>query len=308
MLFNFAAPADATVGDGLIHTSGNRRWSVDSEYGRLLDVMLSPPTHLELLPCNPVAIEHSRNGLSCCPDLASEQHERLKAVFEAAGVRCHLVPPSEGLADLAFTRDATLMTPWGLLGLNPAAKHRTAEVAHILAAVGRWGVPLLGTISGGHVEGGDICLLRPGVVAIGYSGERTDRRGAEALAKLFEERGWRAILTRFDPGFLHLDTQLTLVDRNYAVACRESLDSKFLAQVEALGIALLPVTVDEVHKLGANIFSLGGGRVISAADNDRVNAALEQRGYTVMPVEIDQFTRCGGGIHCLTMPLARLPG
>ena len=308
MLFNFAAPADAAIGESLILTNDNARWSVDSEYGRLLDVMLSAPTHLELLPCNPVAIEHSRNGLSCCPDRASEQHERLKAVFEAAGVRCRLVPPSEGLADLAFTRDATLMTPWGLLGLNPAAKHRTAEVAHILAAAKRWGVPLLGAISDGHIEGGDVCLLRPGLVAIGYSGERTDQRGAEALARLFEVRGWRAILTRFAADFLHLDTQFTMVERNCAIACRESLDSDFLAKVEALRIELLPVTVDEVHKLGANIFSLGDGRVISAADNDRVNAALEQRGFTVFRVEIDQFTRCGGGIHCLTMPLARLPG
>ncbi len=60
--------------------------------------------------------------------------------------------------------------------------------------------------------------------------------------------------------------------------------------------------------LGANILSLGDGRLLSLPGNRRVNGLLERLGYMVIPVEIDQFTRCGGGIHCLTMPLARLPG
>ena len=27
----------------------------------------------------------------------------------------------------------------------------------------------------------------------------------------------------------------------------------------------------------------------------------------LVPLDVSQFTRCGGGIHCLTMPLARRP-
>jgi N-dimethylarginine dimethylaminohydrolase len=60
-----------------------------------------------------------------------------------------------------------------------------------------------------------------------------------------------------------------------------------------------------VQKLGSNLFSLGSGRVLSPIDNRRVNRALEKLGFTVIELEMDQFTRCGGGLHCLTMPLAR---
>lgn len=307
MLFNFAS-ADAVTGESPLHTNDNGRWGVDSEYGRLLDVMLSPPPHLELVPCNAVAIEQHRNGISCCPDRASEQHAALVTTLEEAGVRCHLVPAAETLPDLSFTRDATLMTPWGLLGLKPAASHRTAEVAHIQMAARDWGVPLLGAISDGHVEGGDVCVLRPGTVLIGYSGERTDRKGASALAKLFEARGWKAILTRFDPEFLHLDTQFTVIDETRALASTDTLDPAFIELIGALGIELLPVTREEVRRLGGNLLSLGSGRVLSSADNRRVNQELEQLGYEVLAVEIDQFTRCGGGIHCLTLPLSRRPG
>ena len=305
MLFDFAGAA-APLGDTLVDRPA--RWSVDSEYGRLTDVMLSAPPHLELVPCNAVSIENHRNGIACSPDLALEQHSALVRALEAEGVRCHLVPPAEALPDLSFTRDATLMTPWGLLGLNPAIGHRGDEVAHILEAARSWGVPVMGRIEDGTVEGGDVCILRPGVVLIGWSGERTGETGAKSLARVFEDRGWRAILTRFDPHFLHLDTQFTVIDRNRAVACADVLDAGFLAELEAFGVDLVPVSYREVQKLGGNLLSLGGGRVVSSADNARVNAELDRLGYKVVAVEIDQFTRCGGGIHCLTMPLARVPG
>ena len=305
MLFDFS-PADSAIGDTLISTSA--RWGVDSEYGRLLDVMVSAPRHLELVPCNAVAIENDRNGVVCCPDTAADQHDALVTALEKQGVRCHFVPPAPDMPDLSFTRDATLMTPWGLLQLNPAVEHRIPEADHIVGTARGWGVPILGKLPQGQVEGGDVCLLRPGIVVIGYSGERTDKAGAEALARMFEGRGWRAILYRFDPEFLHLDTHFTLIDRNTALACVEALDWRFVAELKALGISFIPVSLDEVRRLGANILSLGGGRVISSAGNDRVNGLLEERGIEVIAVEIDQFTQCGGGVHCLTMPLSRALG
>lgn len=305
MLFNFAS-TDAPTGDALVR--GNDRWGVDSEYGRLTDVMLSAPQHLELVPCNAVSIANHSNGVTCSADIAAEQHARLVEALEGHGVRCHLVPPVEGLADLSFTRDATLMSPWGLIALSPAVDHRLAEVAHIRASVAGWEVPLCGAIDEGRVEGGDVCLLRPGVVAIGHSGERTDERGARALARIFEQRGWCSILTRIDPRYLHLDTIFTIVDRNRAIACVEALEDGFLLAMQELGIDIVPATPAEVEKLGANLLSLGDGRILAPADNARIDAALEALGYEVVRVDIDQFTRCGGGIHCLTMPLSRLPG
>ncbi len=307
MLFDFAG-ADANIGDTLVSGPATRRWGADSEYGRLTDVMLSAPNHLELVPCNTVSIENLRNGVTCCPDAATEQHERLVRALEAEGVRCHLVAPSAGLPDLSFTRDATLMTPWGLIGLRPAVDHRLPEVAHVLEEARGWGVPVLGSIETGRIEGGDVCLLRPGLIVIGYSGERTDRAGAEALARLFEQRGWRALITRFDPQFLHLDTQFTVIDRNRAVACVDALEAEFLLELEELGVEIVPATLEEVQALGSNLLSLGERRLLSPAGNCRLNAELERLGYRVIEVEIDQFTRCGGGMHCLTMPLARAPG
>lgn len=284
------------------------RWGVDSEYGRLTDVLIAPPPHLEIVPCNDVAVAALGRGLSCCADTAIRQHRALVRALEDEGVRCHAVPAAPGMPDLCFTRDTSLMTPWGLLTLRPSAPHRRGEVAHVADTARRLGVPMLGGLIEGRVEGGDVCIIWPRLVAIGWSGERTDEAGAAALAGLFEARGWTALVTRFDRRFLHLDTIFSIVGRRRALSCIDALEPAFLDRLGSFGIAVEPVTCDEVRQLGCNLLSLGGGRVLSAADNVRVNRTLVASGYRVIALDVDQFTRCGGGIHCLTMPLARLPG
>jgi N-dimethylarginine dimethylaminohydrolase len=282
-----------------------RLWGVDSETGRLTDLLLSPPTHLAMVPCNAVTRESLARGLSSCTASAGAEHRALVSRLEAAGVECHVVPPKAGLSDLAFTRDAVFMTPWGLIELRPSEPHRRGEAAHLVAALDRLGIESIGAVDEGKVEGGDVCLVRPGLVMIGISGERTDEAGAKALGRIFEGRGWRALYTRIDPRYLHLDTQFTLVSDDCGVACLETLETGFAETLAGLGIELLPAAPDEVDRLEANLLSLGGGRVVAPAGETRINRALRRRGYALIEVEIDQFVRCGGGVHCLTMPLAR---
>jgi arginine deiminase len=281
------------------------RWGVATETGELTDVLLCAPSYLEMVPCNAVTRERIAQGLLASPALAARQHRALAAALEQSGVRCHFVPPSPGLADLCFTRDAVLMSPWGLIELRPAAPHRRAESGHVAGAAAAFGVPYLDHVLDGRIEGGDICFLRDGILLIGHSGDRTDERGARALGALFEERGWDVIHTRFDSRFLHLDTLFTMVSDDCAVACPGALEDDLLAKLGRLGIGIIPATTDEVGHLGANLLSLGNARIIAPADNHRLNAILASSGFEVIDVELDQFTRCGGGPHCLTMPLSR---
>ncbi len=281
------------------------RWGASSETGRLTDVLLSAPPHLTIVPCNEVSRDNLAKGLTAAPAVAERQHDRFAAALEKTGVRCHFVPPVPDLPDLSFTRDSVTISPWGLIELRPAAEHRRAETGHVAAVVRDLGVPIHDRIEEGTIEGGDVCLLRDGLVLIGHSGERTNEIGARALGAKFAERGWEVILTRFDPAYLHLDTILTVVADDCAVVCLEALEPDLLTRLRDLGIELIPATTEEVAILGANLLSLGDGVVVAPSGNDRVTDALAARGFDVIKVEIDQFTRCGGGPHCLTMPLAR---
>jgi arginine deiminase len=311
MLFDLPAE-EAILGDSLIrhdlveHKLG-RRWGVDSGYGRLTDVMVSPPPPIEIARCDKAEVDAIARGLECGSALATRQHKAFVRALRDEGVRCATVPASEKLPDMSFMRDVAVMTPWGLLDLRPAGP-RLAEAAYVRDHARGWGVPYVGALEEGRAEGGDICVLRPGLVAIGWSGERTDKQGALALARFFEAHGWKAILTHFDPYFRHLDTLFGLAGRNRALACVEALDPAFVGQARTLGIDLVPITPSEVQRLAANVLSLGGGCVLSSAENSRVNLELARLGHRVVAVDIGQFTRRGGGAHSLTMPLARLPG
>ena len=286
---------------------GTPQWGACSETGLLTDVLLSAPAHLAMIPCNSVTVENLSKGLLTCPIDAVRQHRAFAVALEQAGVRCSFVTPREGMPDLCFTRDSVLMSPWGLIQLRPSVPHRSVEASHVTAAVRALGVPLYDRIDEGTVEGGDICLLREGLVVIGYSNDRTDQAGAEALGSLFAEGGWEVVYTRFDAEYLHLDTIMTMVADDCVVAYPDALEPDFLERLRSLRIEVIAATGEEVRSLSANLLSLGDGRVVSARGSERLTALLEDRGIEVIGVAIDQFTRCGGGPHCLTMPLARLP-
>lgn len=281
------------------------RWGVTSETGRLTDVLLSAPPFLRMVPCNDVTRDSLAQGLRTSPMLAARQHRDFADALREAGVRCHFVAPQEAMADLSFTRDAVMMSPWGLIELRPAAEHRQAETRHVAAAARRLGVPFHARVERGRIEGGDVCLLRDGLMAIGVSDDRTDEAGATALGEKFEQQGWQVLKLRIDPKYLHLDTILTLVEDGLAVACPEALGQDAVDQLRGFGLTVIEASEAEVARLGANLLSLGDRRVMSPRDNRRLNAILSERGLDVIEVSLDQFTRCGGGAHCLTMPLAR---
>jgi N-dimethylarginine dimethylaminohydrolase len=274
----------------------------NSEYGVLQEVILASPRFLTIVPCNRVSEEALEAGCSSCSVTAREQHRKLADTLSSLNVKVRTVKPHSGLPDLAFTRDTTLVTPWGMIGLRPGAAHRRDEVDVVLEEARLGGVPVLGRVAKGKVEGGDVCMIRPGHLVIGVSGDRTDVMGANALGSLFEQRGWEVRLTPVDPDLLHLDTHFCMIDRDLALGCIEKLGQPLLQLVEQLGIEIRP---DEIPTLGANVLSLGGRRVVSCGSAPRIDNEMRARGVEVHAVALDEFTQCGGGVHCLTMPLRR---
>ena len=282
-----------------------RRWGVRSETGRLREVLLAAPSHLTAIPCNTVARTCIAEGHRTSTAAAQRQHRGLIAALEQAGVTCRLVEARMDLPDLAFTRDAVTMTPWGAIGLRPALDHRREETNHVLACLRSLGMPIAGRVDRGRVEGGDVCLVRDGLAMIAISEERTDEAGAHALGAMFEQHGWRAIYTRIEPEYLHLDTVLTMVADDCAVACVAALPPRLVTRLDGLGISIIEAELDDCWSLGANLLSLGGGRLVASAPSPALRAALERRGLSLIDVELSEFTSCGGGPHCLTLPLAR---
>ncbi|HYZ34345.1 MAG TPA: arginine deiminase family protein [Crenalkalicoccus sp.] len=281
-------------------------WRLDSETGVLTDVLLAPPEHFRLLPFNAVARRSIAGGRAADPARARAQHAALVALLEAEGVRCHLVPPAPELPLQVYTRDPGVVTPFGPVVLQPFRPERRGEIAPLIRFLAGNGGALPRFATAGPIEGGDLHVVRPGLVLVGCTGERTTEAAAAQFAGWFEAIGWEARIIRFPEHFLHLDCLFGMVAEGLAVACEEVLGEEVLAFLDDRGIRRVPVGYREVMAMGANLLSLGRERVVSPAGNARINAALRAEGLAVLEPELSEFTPMGGSVHCMTMPLRRV--
>jgi arginine deiminase len=190
------------------------------------------------------------------------------------------------------------------------------------------------------IEGGDVMLLSPGVVAIGV-GERTTAAGAESLARsLFADDVAHTVLAvpiEQARASMHLDTVCTMVDSDAVVMYPLSRDSltaftvrpdgngsvhvtgpaPFLtAAAEAMGIERLrvidtgldPVTAErEQWDDGNNTLALAPGVVVGYERNGETNARLEEAGIEVLPIAGSELGSGRGGPRCMSCPVVRDP-
>lgn len=189
------------------------------------------------------------------------------------------------------------------------------------------------------IEGGDVLLLAPGVVAVGV-GERTTPAGAEALARsLFDDNLAHTVLAvpiAQERAQMHLDTVCTMVDKDAVVMYPNIQDSltaftirrrsegvtidraaPFVdAAADAMGIGKLrvidtgldPVTAErEQWDDGNNTLALAPGVVVAYERNTETNARLMDSGIEVLPISASELGTGRGGPRCMSCPAGRDP-
>ena len=189
------------------------------------------------------------------------------------------------------------------------------------------------------VEGGDVLLLAPGVIAVGV-GERTTPAGAEALARsLFDDDLAHTVLAvpiAQERAQMHLDTVCTMVDVDAVVMYPNIVDtlSAFTisrtptgvriadaepfvgAAAAAMGIDRLrvidtgldPVTAErEQWDDGNNTLALEPGVVVAYERNIETNSRLEESGIEVLSIAASELGTGRGGPRCMSCPAARDP-
>lgn len=278
-------------------------WSVSSETGVLREVLVCPPTHYSWVPTNSI-VRRTLDAGGQAPTQAqlAAQHGELVDALQQGGARVHLLPPEPHLPYMAYTRDQSIMTPWGPVLCQLERRQRRGEYAalHRFHEGRFWRLSSAGTL-----EGGDVHIIRPGLALIGHSGGRTDEAGATQFASWLRAEGWEARLERFDEHFLHLDVLFCMAAPGLAVACTDVLDPDLLGWLRDHKIRTIQVPYADTMRLGCNILALGHDTIISARESTTLNATLRAEGLTVLDPALSLFTLGGGGPHCLTCPLLR---
>jgi arginine deiminase len=249
----------------------------------------------------------------------------------------------EPLPSLVFTRDSSIWVGPRVVIPSLALRARAREASLtdlIYAHHPRFtGVRRAYESRTAPVEGGDVLLLAPGVVAIGV-GERTTPAGAEALARsLFDDDLAETVLAVPLPrecAQMHLDTVCTMVDTDAVVmyadvvetlsafsvartpdGVRISDEAPFVeAAAAAMGIDMLrvidtgrdPVVAErEQSDDGNNTLALAPGVVVAYERNSRTNARLQDAGIEVLTIAASELGTGRGGPRCVSCPAARDP-
>jgi N-dimethylarginine dimethylaminohydrolase len=280
-------------------------WGVDSEHGRLLDVLVCAPDNYRWLITSAITQATFDSGKRFDPEQAASQHAALVAAYEEAGVRVHLLDPDPALPYQVFTRDSSTMGPNGTVVTQPAQWWRRGEYAPVIQFHQQADIPIRGMITAGSLEGGDVMIIEPGSVLIGCGEARTQQVAANQLAGWFREDGWEARVQPIPERYVHIDVLSAVLAEKLAAVCSEVLPAATIEWLRAKGFDLIEVSAEQAFTLGANAISLGDGRVISAAGADELNSALTARGIEVVELDLSMFTLGGGGPHCLSQALRR---
>ena len=190
------------------------------------------------------------------------------------------------------------------------------------------------------IEGGDVLVLSPEVVAVGIS-QRTDPHAVEALAQrlICQETGISRVLAIDIPktrSYMHLDTVMTMVDvdkftihpsilpavRTFSLTKQGGalvIEQEKRKLAESLAHALHVEKVTMIHCGGAsaidaareqwndgtNTLAVAPGEVIAFSRNYVTNGILRDNGVVVHEIPSAELSRGRGGPRCMSMPLWR---
>ncbi|MGN9907959.1 arginine deiminase [Phytohabitans sp. LJ34] len=190
------------------------------------------------------------------------------------------------------------------------------------------------------VEGGDVLLLAPGVLAVGV-GERTTPAGAERLARRVFMAGLAhtilVVPIAQERATMHLDTIVTMVDVDavlmypnvadalvaYTVVAgedgepqvdgpapflRAAADAMDLDALRVIDTGLDPVTAErEQWDDGNNTLAIEPRLCVAYERNVETNAQLERAGIEVIPIPGSELGSGRGGPRCMSCPMVRDP-
>ena len=195
-----------------------------------------------------------------------------------------------------------------------------------------------------HVEGGDVLLLAPGVLAIGV-GERTTPAGVERLARqVFADGSAHTVLAvpiAQERATMHLDTVCTMVDSDKIVMYPNvadhltahavtSGDDPTTAQDAPLVVsdaepflvaAAKAMEIDTLHQIdtgldpvtaereqwddGNNTLAVAPRVAVAYERNVETNARLEEAGIEVIAISGSELGSGRGGPRCMSCPITR---
>jgi len=272
--------------------------------GARTPVRTATPRHYLMCPPAHFAVEYAINpwmlaGTAVDRNRALAQWDVLRRTYLDLGHRVDQLAPVPGLPDMVYAANGATVVGGTVLAARFRHPQRAAEAAAHATWFRRAGARVVEPEFVNEGEG-DLLVVGSGPQAVILAGHgfRTDPRAhAEAARVLGREV---VPLELVDPRYYHLDTAIAVLDGTtiawlpeaFAPSSRRVVAERFTDAVVA--------DPADAAVLGLNAVS-DGRHVVLPVRATRLAAAIAERGFVPVPVDLSELLKGGGGPKCCTL-------
>lgn len=229
--------------------------------------------------------------------LARAQWEHLRQTHLDLGHTVELLDPLPGLPDMVYAANGALVVGGKALGVRFRHPERAPEAPAYAAWLAAAGLEVTAPVAVNEGEGD---FLLAGDWLLAGTGFRSERAAHAEAQELF---GLPVVsLQLVDPRFYHLDTALAVLDDHTVAWWPPAFSPGSQAVVRRLFPDAIEATEADAVAFGLNAVSDGRHVVVAAAAHD-LRAALAERGFVPVPVDMSELLKGGGGAKCCTLVL-----
>lgn len=263
-------------------------------------VRTATPRHYLMCPPTYFTVEYAINpwmqpGIDVDRHRALAQWDALRRTYLDLGHRVDLLTPMPGLPDMVYAANGATVVDGTVLAARFRHPQRAGEaVAHATwfrGAAAR-------VVEPEFVNEGEGDLLVVGDLILAGHGFRTDPRAHAEAARVF---GREVVsLELVDPRYYHLDTAVAVLDATTIAWLPEAFRPASRALLQEHFPDAVVADATDAAVLGLNAVS-DGRHVVLPIQAPRLAAAVAERGFVPVPVDLSELLKGGGGPKCCTL-------
>ncbi len=255
-------------------------------------VLLCRPSHFTVeYIINPHMQPHSVN-----PKKAMQQWESMAACMESLGIQVDVIEQQPGVPDMVFATDQGIVRDGAVLLANFRYPQRQKERVYYREWFRDHGFRLRALSNIFPFEGGDTLFF--GDMLLVGTGFRANVASCEELARKLDVDVMPMRLV--NPRFYHLDMCFLPIDDRTAFYYPEAFSRNSRNLLKRLVPDLYELSEEAAEAYAANSLVSGKDILISKGCPQSFHDDLKKLGMRIHEIEMTEFKKAGGGIHCLT--------
>jgi len=226
-------------------------------------------------------------------NIARAQHQGYVNALKSLGYDVLELPAEARLPDSVFVEDTAFILPEVAVITRPGADSRKPETESIAQALSPH-ADLVYLREPATADGGDVLVIGKKIF-IGLS-TRSNNETVDQLNELLNNYGYSVTGVQLH-GCLHLKSAVTRVDEITLLINKSWVDTEPFINYNL-------IEVDPSEPYAANCLPVGDS-IIYPTSFPRTRAKLEERGYKIVSVEVDELAKAEGAVTCCSLILDR---